>query len=290
MKPEKNDVRHTDAVSCFYCHQIAYVKAAHRSNEIVLAKQDASLKPQLFGSLDNPDESDKHAMVRSPIYDKYACSGCHSHKRNKNGVLIFRAMKEGEDSTGCIRCHMPEESGGPEKMNKKARSHHHGHAFAGIHDAVMRTKGLDIAVQAEKGDKTLTLTLHNKMDHPLIIQPAREKYIETVVVRNGKTLWRNFKEKPSEDIQAYFAIEYLDDKGRMLAVPYTAVKRGFVNNIDANETKTLRYSLPEALQKGDRIVATEYVVFAKRNCVDTLHLDPKWSEPVEMKKVEKVIK
>jgi len=287
IEPKEERPEHSDAVSCFYCHQIAYVKAAHKANDIVLAKQAEGANPQLFGSLDNPDSSDKHAMVKSPIYDKYACSGCHSHKRNKNDVLIFRAMKEGDDSRSCIRCHMPTVSGGAEKMNKKSRTHHHAHTFIGIHDETMRAKGADITISPKNAG--IDISLHNKMAHPFIIQPARVKYLDVRVLRDGKEIWRNFAKDPKEDVQAYFATEFLDANGTVVAVPYDAKKRGYVNNLDANETRVLHYDTPP-LQKGDRIVVTLYAILANKRCVDALGLDSSWNAPLFMKREEATVK
>ena len=273
-----------DAISCFYCHQIAYVKKSHRFNEIVLAKQAAGYKPTLYGSLDNPDDSDKHAMVKSPIYDRYACSGCHSHKRNANGVLIFQAMREDQDSKSCIKCHMPYIEGPAEKMNKRARNRHRSHYFPGIHDASMREKSVDIHLNVH-GD-TLHVALENRMDHPLIIQPARMKYLKIRLLRDGETIWQNFKNDPMEDRQATFVIEFEDEKGDPAPIPFFAKKRGFVNNLKGKERKELLYKLP-SLHKNDRIVAEMFVVLAKPSCAKAAGVTSRQlTTPILMKRVE----
>jgi len=275
--------RQKDAISCFYCHEIAFVKKGHKFNRIVSAKQAAEYKPTLYGTLDNPDENDKHASVKSPIYTKFACAGCHSHKRNGNDVLIFRAMKEGQSSEGCIKCHMPEISGPPEKMNKRARMSHHSHEFYGIHNAEMRRKSVDIDIHPEKGK--LVVTLHNKMGHPLIIQAARMKYLDLRLFRNGKVVWRNFKKDPMEDKKGVFVTNFLEH-GKPSLIPYFATKRGFVNNLDANETRTIEYVVP-TLKKGDRIEAAMYVIYAKPECAAAIDLkDKTLTSPQLMKKIE----
>ena len=277
-----------DAVSCFYCHQIAYVRKAHRFNEITMAKQAAGYKPTLYGSLDNPDDSDKHAMVKSPIYDKYACMGCHSHKRNGNDVLIFQAMEENQDSKSCIKCHMPYIQGPVEKMNKRSRNRHRSHFFAGIHDAAMREQSVDLDLKME-GD-SLHVTIENRMDHPLIIHPARMKYLKIRVLRNGKTVWQNFEKDPMEDREGTFAVEFQDEKGQPVAIPYYAKKRAFVNNLKAKEKKELVYKLP-SLHKNDRIVAEMFVVLAKPSCATAVGIeDEDLTKPILMKKVEKIVK
>ena len=282
----QDDERVKDGVSCFYCHQIAYVKQAHRANVIVPAKQAKGVKPQLFGSLENPDESDKHAMVHSPIFDRYACSGCHSHKRNRHDVLIFRAMKENESSEKCIRCHMPKVAGGAEKMNKRARTHHHAHDFPGIHDKAFAAKGVDINLSVT--GTTVEVRLHNATGHPLIIQPARVKFLRLRILRDGKTVWQNYTDDPSEDTQGYFATEFVDAKGEVVAVPYDAVGYGYRHNLDANATALLRYTVAP-LRSGDEIEATWYIKWANDRCAETLKLSNEWRMPRAVKTVRKRI-
>ena len=62
-KPNSSKQREKDVISCFYCHQIAYVKKAHLKNKIIPTKQVENYKSTLYGSLKNPDESDKHTMT-----------------------------------------------------------------------------------------------------------------------------------------------------------------------------------------------------------------------------------
>ncbi|WP_353663095.1 multiheme c-type cytochrome [Hydrogenimonas sp. SS33] len=279
--------RQKDAVSCFYCHQIAFVKKAQRFNQIVLAKQAEGYKPTLYGALNNPDDCDKHSSVKSPIYEKFVCAGCHSHKRNGNDVLIFRAMKENQGSEGCIKCHMPEIPGAPEKMNKRARMTHHSHFFNGIHDDAMRRKSVDISIRPER--RKIIVTLHNKMGHPLIIQAARMKYLDLRLYRDGKVVWRNFKKDPMEDRKAVFVTNFLEH-GKPSLIPYFATKRGFVNNLDANETRTLEYAVPE-MKKRDRIEAAMYVILAKPECSAAIDLkERELTTPLLMKKAETTLR
>ena len=283
-RPNPIHKRQKDAISCFYCHTIAYVKAAHRFNEIQSARQAEGYKPTLYGSLENPDDSDKHAMVRSPIYERYACLGCHGHKRNSYGVLIFRTVEGTDGSKKCIECHMPMVSGGPEKMNKRSRLEHHSHRFPGIHSASMRQKSVDISIVPE-GD-TLSVRLKNKMGHPLIIQPGRMKYLHITLLRDGKKIWENFADNPREDTQACFVTDFVDDDGKPVAIPYFAKKRGFVNNLEAYKEKTLRYKVP-SLHKNDRIVVEMFVIPAKPSCARAIGLDEKsFTRPILMKRVE----
>lgn len=286
--PDTNNVTHTDGVSCFYCHSIAYVKEAHVKNKIILSKQPQGYKPRLYASLEDPEDSDKHSAGKSPIYEKYACNGCHSHKRNSHDVLIFRAMKKGQSSEECIECHMPKINGGVEDMNKRGRMQHHSHRFLGIHDIDFRKKGLEIAISTQK-DK-LEIHLKNKMAHPLIIQPARMKYLKIDIIRDGKIIWTNFKNDPMEDKQAAFVTEFADENGKLVNIPAFAYGILYQNNINAKSTKDLVYTGMD-IKKGDIVEVKEYLYLSKPSCSAVLDLqDKSITKPILIKKVKYIAK
>ena len=287
-RPDKNNVTHRDAVGCLFCHQITYVKNGHTKNKIILAKQYKGYKPTIYGSLEDPEESDKHTMTHSPIFRKYACTGCHSHKRNDNGVLIFDAMGKNDDSTECIKCHMPEVAGKVEDMDKKSRKVHHSHKFLGIHDKEFRKKSLDISLKVKHN--TLILKLKNKMPHPLIIQASRLKYIKLTQKRGGKVIWQNFKNSPLEDKKTSFHIEFLDKHNKEMAIPAKAVKRGVVNNLGAKKSKIFNYKLP-SVKHGDVIEASLYLLLVKPSCRGTLTFKSKTlTKPTLIKTTKLIVK
>jgi hypothetical protein len=272
-----------DAIGCFYCHQIGYVKKAHTRNINYLSKKPEGYKPSMFGSLENVDDSDKHEMLNNPIYKKNVCLGCHSHKRNSHDVLIFDAMKDNQDSTECIKCHMPYTMGGVEKTNKKGREEHRSHDFAGIHNMQMVQEGVELSLNV--GSDVIEVSIKNKMPHPLIIQASRLKYLELTITRGGKVIYKNFKNSPMEDKQGAFVIEFVDEKGKFVSIPAFAYARGFVNNLAPKETKVLKYSTP-SIKRGDVIKASMYVVLAKPSCADELDLkDKSLTKPTLMKSV-----
>jgi len=47
-RPDKNNKTHTDAISCYFCHTIAYVKNAHKFNINIKARQAKNYKPTLY--------------------------------------------------------------------------------------------------------------------------------------------------------------------------------------------------------------------------------------------------
>ena len=287
-KPNSISQRDKDGISCFYCHQIAYVKKAHIKNKIILTRQIEDYKPTIYGSLKDPQESDKHTMTHSPIYTKYVCSGCHSHKRNSHDTLIFDAMGDNMDSKECIKCHMPLVDGKVENMDKKSRKQHHDHSFNGIHDMSMRHKGIDLKIKVF--GKRIEVDITNKMPHPLIIQVARLKYLELTVKRGKKIIWRNYKNNPGNDRQGAFKIDFLGIDGKPVVIPAFAYKRGFVNNIEAKKTKKLNYVV-SGLKKGDIITASMFVILAKPSCWKTLNLqNSNLKKPMLLKSITYTIK
>lgn len=266
-RPDKTNKTHTDAISCYFCHTIAYVKKAHRFNINIKARQAEHYKPTLYGRLDKPDHNDKHSSVNNPVYAKKVCTGCHAHKLNENNVTIFHAMEEKQDSEACIKCHMPELSGGSDKINKRAREHHASHRFLGIHDVDFRKKGVDINISASP--EAIEVTLTNKMGHPMIIQSARAKYLKITVYRAGKLIWKNYQKSPEEDRQGYFAASFKKD-GKPIIIPATSTS-GVVHNLGIKETKKLHYAVPP-LQAGDNITVGLYMRLAKRSCAAAVTL------------------
>ncbi len=284
-KPDPRNVRQRDGVSCFFCHTIAYVKKAHDFNHNLPARQAKGYKPSLFGSLVNPDENDKHSSLNSPIYKDMACKGCHSHKVNEHNVTIFRAMHESDNSRGCIRCHMPKVPGGVEKMDKRGRGEHRLHTFPGIEDAEFRKTGYGLEVAGDK--KGIVVTLTNKMPHPMIIQPARARYLEILVKRNGKTVWKNFTHSPEEDSRGFFAYRFYRD-GREVALPNQATSRRG-NNLEGKEVRQIRYAIP-GLRRGDKVIVTLYALLAKPECQRVVSLnDKKFTRPLLIKRVSWIV-
>ena len=266
-RPNKSNKTHTDGVSCFFCHTVAYVKKSHKFNINTKARQAKGYKPTLYGRLSKPDDSDKHSSASNPVYAKKVCMGCHSHKLNDNNTTIFRAMDEKQDSISCINCHMPEIAGGAEKMDKRARGRHASHRFLGIHDKEFRKTGMDINITT--AELKLIVTLKNKMTHPLIVQPARAKFLKIEINRAGKIIWQNYEKDPSEDKQGYFAYSFTQEDKKVIIPAHSTGST--VNNVDAKSSKVLKYDTP-VLEKGDKISVALYVQLAKSDCAKVISL------------------
>ncbi len=282
-RPNRKNVEESDAISCFYCHEIAYVKKAHRHNKNILTRQIEGYKPSLYGNLEKPDKSDKHSSLKNPIYSKVVCNGCHSHKRNSNGLLIFKAMEDNQTSEKCIECHMPYINGGNENMNKRARKKHRSHYFYGIHNDEIRKKAIELKLNIKNNYHIIT-TLKNRMGHPLIIQPAREMFLKVEVKRGREKIWDN-----SSDKNATFKYQFLEGDKRVI-IPNRATSYEWFNNLEANSSRVYDYQIKN-LQRGDKIIASFYIVIAKKECLDYIGLkNSELDKPLLVKSVEKIFK
>jgi hypothetical protein len=108
------------------------------------------------------------------------------------------------------------------------------------------------------------------MEHPLIVQPARAKYLKIEVLREGKVIWKNYQKDPSEDRQGYFAYRFKQE-GKKVIIPAHATE-GEVHNLEAKETKELKYDLP-SLHKSDTISVALYVELGKSDCAKVVDVD-----------------
>ena len=264
-RPNPQNPTHTDAISCYFCHTIAYVKKAHHWNENILSKQAKGYKPTLYGTLQEPEKNTKHSSVHNPLYTKQVCIGCHGHKRNENNVTLFWSGSKQEGSLGCIKCHMPLVSGGAEKMNKALRTHHRSHHFLGIHDKTFRKKGVKMELTLE--GRVLAVTLENKMGHPLIIQPARAKFVGVRLLREKKVIWTNHADDPIQNAQGYFSIDF-EKAHQAVILPNHATSKE-EHNLQAKEKRVLHYTLPP-LKRGDEIEVGLYLFLAKPQCATLL--------------------
>jgi nitrate/TMAO reductase-like tetraheme cytochrome c subunit len=253
LQPSQH-TRETDGVSCIYCHQIAKIKKSHKEN-INITTFDRPGKQLMYGNLKDYGDSDKHnSLSLNPIYkNSQVCMGCHSHKRNDfNDVEICQISYKKDFKSDCIKCHMPKYPGGITKINKKGRSEYASHRFLGIRSPELVKKA--VALHLEQDGKKIKLTITNKMGHMVLQQPMRLKYVETVVKRDGKVIWKNFKNTPYEDKEVTFSKLFKDEAGKQVYPPKAfAIK--YYNNLDVNESKTVTYEIPD-LQAGDEVIST----------------------------------
>lgn len=280
-KPNYKSIEENDGVSCFYCHQITKVMEAKHQN--INFYNYSGGKPTFFANIKDPDMSDKHHSQSNENYqNSRVCMGCHSHKYNSFGVEICNTKSEPtEPQSDCIGCHMAKANGSPVKVDKKGRSNYATHDFLGIRSNEMVKKAVDL--QISKTKKGFDLIIKNKMGHPLILQPMRLKYAQTIVERDGKIIWKNFKNSPLEDKVATFTVTYKNDAGVEVLPPQA---KGFLfkNNLGANQSKIIHYEVP--LQKGDKITTQWYSLIVRPELAKELQLEDEFLKVYEGIKVQ----
>ena len=268
-KVNKNDTKTTDGVSCFYCHQITKVlELKHKNINFYSYKENS--KPNFLAYLDDVSSSDKHNNGSNEIFhNSQVCMGCHGKKYNKNDVEICNGYNEIDEKSDCISCHMKKFPGGVTKLNKKGRTQYSSHEFLGIRDQDMVKKAVELKLG--KIDNThIKLIIKNKMGHSIIMQPMRLKFVQTIIVRGGKVIWKNYAKNPIEDTEATFTRIFNDDQGKSVLPPFA---KGILydNNIKANKQKIIIYKTP-SLKKSDIVTSTWISYVARPTLAKKLNL------------------
>ncbi len=280
-KPNNRVTEEVDGVSCFYCHQITKVMEAKHQNINFFSYSGG--KPTFFANIKDPDMSDKHASNSNEIYkNSQVCMGCHSHKYNSFDVEICNSKNEPKEPTSdCIGCHMPKTSGSSVKVDKKGRSNYVTHEFLGIRSIDMVKKAVELKLAKTKTG--FSLQIENKMGHPIILQPMRLKYAQTIVERKGKIIWQNFKISPLEDKVATFTTTYKNDAGVEVLPPQA---KGFLfkNNLGIGKSKTINYEVN--LKKGDVITSKWYSLIVRPELAKELGLSDEFLKVYEGTKVQ----
>ncbi len=260
-QPNPKSYRQQDGVSCFFCHQISkiYNSDAHKIN---FSNYRGEKKPTVYGNLKKPYESNEHHTQANEIYkNSEVCMGCHSHKQNAKGFEVCNTKNQYDETSDCIGCHMPSTPGTIEKKNKGTRDKYVSHEFLGVHSGKMVKKAVKLELVYK--NEILELTINNKMGHSIITHPMRLKFAKTVITRDSKIIWSNFKESPLEDKEATFIIVFKDSKDKP-ALPNKAIGYKLNRNLKASSSKVIKYNVPK-LQKGDEIKSTwiSYIVNPK---------------------------
>ncbi|QFR48515.1 hypothetical protein FJR48_01740 [Sulfurimonas lithotrophica] len=259
-QPNPKSYRQTDGVSCFFCHQISkiYDSKAHKIN---FSNYNGEKKPTVFGNLKKPYESNEHHSKNNEIYkNSEVCMGCHSHKQNSHGFEVCNTKNQYDKTSDCIGCHMPSTPGTIEKKNKGLRESYKSHEFLGVHSNEMVKKAVKLELSYK--DEKINLIISNKMGHSIITHPMRLKFAKTVVKRDGKIIWSNFKDSPLEDKKATFIIVLKDAKDNP-SMPHEAVGYKINQNLKAATSVNISYDIK--LQRGDEITTTwiSYIVNPK---------------------------
>ncbi len=184
------------------------------------------------------------------------CLVCHDAMKNAEGVATCTTGTEYSqkaEKRPCTGCHMPEvaEPNGPVSSVQKHRSH----AFLGPHQlyddpAQREFMASAIHLDGELDGGELRLTLENQTGHSVPSGfPGRMLLIQARGYdATEKELWSNFRDDPMvEDPQAVLNKVYVDDEGKPVLPPYAKeLKRD--NRLVPDETRTLKWHVPDAVQ------------------------------------------
>ena len=261
QQPNPDKHRQSDGVSCFFCHQISKIYPG-KSKNINFSNYHGEKKPTVFGNLKKPYESNEHYTDSNEIYkNSEVCMGCHSHKQNKLGFEVCNTKNQYDKTSDCIGCHMPSTPGTIEKKDKGVRDSYASHEFLGVHSAKMVKKAVKLELAYKAG--VLELTIANKMGHSIITHPMRLKFAKTVILRDKKVIWNNFKDSPLEDKEATFILVLKDADGKP-TLPNKAIGYKLNRNLKASSSKVIKYKVPK-LQKGDEVKTTwiSYIINPK---------------------------
>jgi len=268
-RPNKNNKTHTDGVSCFFCHTVAYVKTAHKFNINTKARQAKGYKPTLYGRLDNPDESDKHSSVSNPVYAQKVCMGCHSHKQNLHKFDVCTTDMSGtkNEESNCITCHMPKIAGTATTI-KKTKTHAF-HGFSGARNAPeMLSKYVDL--KYKRLDKGFEITVHNNTPHPLMSHPLRVVELRTTLKRDGA----------SEALKEQIFIRVIGTEGKP-SMPWLATQVIKDTMLKANEKRVILFD--KELKSGDEIEVVLGYRVVNEKVAKKLSLDKKMSKFISLK-------
>ncbi|WP_200762454.1 multiheme c-type cytochrome [Nitrosophilus alvini] len=236
--PDQKNPTQNEGISCAYCHRIESIKHEWKSNVNIISKDEK----KYFGTRKDHIKSPFHKIDTSNrnFLDGNVCIGCHSHKKNKNGLNICSTnIKNEMDGSNCISCHMPK-IGGSVSVLRKTRTHtFHGFPGAHTHQSMLK-KYVDIEFLRNIED--FDISVNNKSSHALFLHPLRVAKLKVEVFRNGKKVY--------EDTKTFARIIGANGK----PTPPWLAKEVIKNSMPGpNEKKVFKHNFK--LEKGDKIKA-----------------------------------
>jgi len=228
---------HDEGTGCAFCHRIETILPGKAFNQYSLNK-DATYNASLVSGK-APHKTGKSALFANGD----VCMGCHSHMLNGKGAPICVMNEEG--ASNCLTCHMTEVEGAPAVGSE--RKTHFSHTLPGGHDIDMLKKAvsLDLHVDASATSNKVIVTLKNISGHTFpSTQPMRVAFVKlTAEDANGKVVWTNIKENPTEDMQALFVKMFKagEEKG---VPPWKAEGIALDSRLRKEEERKLVYAVP----------------------------------------------
>ncbi len=249
-KTKIDQENYAEGVNCLTCHTVKRFLGV-KGEQVGIEAYDISTTHLQgpSGRFLNPDQEAVHPFPMQPrqatLRSSEICLGCHSRYFDAKGHEICATGEEYQQNANnitCQSCHMPK-LGGQDSTD---------HSFLGGHSDTLLKRAVILTVdsQIQADQLQLTVTLRNMLPHKF---PSGSPYRYVLLTLSAldtkdKLLWSNFDSLPrdlSQDPKAVFKYTLLDKKSQP-ASPFIADKTGDDSRLKPNETRQLRYQIPQA--------------------------------------------
>ena len=247
-------------VSCATCHALEGVERGEGGRRRGAKALQWSPNGRLRGPHDVTSDAAPHPVGEAAPWitdGETLCLACHGEMTNAQGAPTCTTGTEHQAAAGdgtCTHCHMPEVAGPRGAVS--TRGTHRSHAFLGPHTlwaeepepAFMASA---VALEGTLEGEALELRITNQTQHAMPSGfPGR-----MVLVRargldaEGEVVWQNFTDAPmQQDPDAVLNKVYHDAEGQPILPPY-GVELVRDTRLRPDETRTLRWTVPEGVQK-----------------------------------------
>ena len=210
VAPPQKSPRADSSIDCIGCHSIKDIKHGDKTNSNIYESRDRYFysaqqsergerlnyehqRSGWFGLSSKRSGSPYHTIDYSNdiYYNGKVCMGCHSHKKNKQGLTLCSTQVKGMDEKkNCITCHMPQRRGSATTI--RITKTHRFHGFSGSRfGEKMLSKYIDLELVPAKD--RLSVTIENRSPHPLLTHPMRLLVLKVKLYKEGKEVYSSKK-------------------------------------------------------------------------------------------------
>jgi len=181
LKEESSAIK--ESIACAYCHRIEAIKKHPRENENIILNK----KGVYYGTRNPKIRSEYHKIINTNIIHKNGdtCLGCHSHRKNKQGVVVCKTDSKNSMEKNCITCHMPQVEG---SLSDRVETFTHAyHGFAALKNRPdLLKKYIDLVIEPK--ENFVKIIIKNRAPHDLILHPMRMAKLIIEVYKNNKII------------------------------------------------------------------------------------------------------
>ena len=257
--PQKNPTAYS-SIDCMGCHSIKDIKHGDKMNSNIYDNRDKYFYSAQqskrgerlnyehkhsgwFGLSSKRSGSPYHTIDYSNdiYYNGKVCMGCHSHKKNNQGLTLCSTEVKGMDEKrNCITCHMPQRGGSATTI--RISKTHRFHGFAGSRFGEdMLSQYIDLALKTTKD--RVSITINNKTPHPLLTHPMRLLILKIKLYKDGKEVYTTKK-----------SFARIVGKNGKATPPWLATEIVKDDMIKANEKRVISINVPQNI-KFDKVEA-----------------------------------